>query len=214
MNVGGVIVSRATLHNEDEIKRKDVRAGDHVIIQRAGDVIPQIVRADLSKRKKDAQEFIFPATCPECGSPAVRKEGEVARRCTGGLYCPAQAVERLKHFVSKAAFDIDGLGAKIVQEFWEEGFIKTPADIFRLPQREGMDLENRDGWGALSVKNLFAAIEQKRVISLDRFIYALGIRQVGQATAKRLAIAYCSLENWMEAMEKAQDRSRKIMPHC
>ncbi|MBL1147604.1 MAG: NAD-dependent DNA ligase LigA [Pseudomonadota bacterium] len=206
VNVGGVIVSRATLHNEDEIKRKDVRAGDHVIIQRAGDVIPQIVRADLSKRKKDAQEFIFPATCPECGSPAVRKEGEVARRCTGGLYCPAQAVERLKHFVSKAAFDIDGLGAKIVQEFWEEGFIKTPADIFRLPQREGMDLENRDGWGALSVKNLFAAIEQKRVISLDRFIYALGIRQVGQATAKRLAIAYCSLENWMEAMEKAQDR--------
>lgn len=206
VNVGGVIVSRATLHNEDEIKRKDVRAGDHVIIQRAGDVIPQVVRVDLSKRAGNSKEFTFPDSCPECGSPAIRKEGEVARRCTGGLYCPAQAVERLKHFVSKAAFDIDGLGAKIVQEFWEEGFIKTPADIFRLPQRTDMDLENRDGWGALSVKNLFTAIEQKRVISLDRFIYALGIRQVGQATAKRLAIAYTSLQQWIEAMEKAQDR--------
>lgn len=206
VNVGGVIVSRATLHNEDEIRRKDVRAGDHVIIQRAGDVIPQLVRVDLSKRAPDAKEFVFPKTCPECGSAVARKEGEVALRCTGGLYCPAQAVERLKHFVSKAAFDIDGLGAKIVQEFYAEGFIKTPADIFRLPQRDDLDLENRDGWGALSVKNLFTAIEQKRVISLDRFIYALGIRQVGQATAKRLAIAYTSLDGWIDAMEKAQDR--------
>lgn len=207
VNVGGVIVSRATLHNEDEIKRKDIREGDHVVIQRAGDVIPQVVRVDLSKRAPDAKKFIFPDTCPECGSPVARKEGEVALRCTGGLYCPAQAVERLKHFVSKAAFDIDGLGAKIVQEFYEEGLIKTPADIFRLPQKQDLNLETREGWGALSVKNLFAAIEQKKVISLDRFIYALGIRQVGQATAKRLAIAYASLDNWTDAMEKARNRA-------
>ncbi len=207
VNVGGVIVSRATLHNEDEIARKDIRAGDHVVIQRAGDVIPQVVRVDTAKRRADSVPFAMPEICPECHSPALRKEGEVARRCTGGLACPAQAVERLKHFVSKSAFDIDGLGSKIVEEFYRDGIVEKPGDIFRLPKRaDALKLETREGWGALSVKNLMAAIGKKQRIPLDRFIYALGIRQVGQATAKRLAASYGSFENWADSMKAAQDK--------
>ncbi len=201
VNVGGVIVGRATLHNEDEITRKDIREGDHVIVQRAGDVIPQIVQSLPEKRARNSTPFVFSDTCPDCGSRAVRAEGEVARRCTGGLICPAQAVERLKHFVSRLAFDIEGLGDKIIKEFWDEKLITTPADIFRLAQYADA-LKDREGWGELSVKNLLAAIEARRVIPLERFIYALGIRQTGQATAKKLAQHYESFDRLTEAMEE------------
>jgi DNA ligase (NAD+) len=205
INVGGVIVSRATLHNEDEMTRKDIRAGDCVIIQRAGDVIPQVVRSLPDKRKRGSKPFEFPTKCPECGSKAVREEGEAARRCTGGLICPAQAVERLKHFSSRLAFDIEGLGDKIILELWNDKLIQTPGDIFRLSRHAGA-LKEREGGGELSVKNLLAAIEARRTISLDRFIYALGIRQVGQATAKKLAQHYGSLENILAQMKECKDR--------
>lgn len=203
VNVGGVMVSRATLHNEDEIERKGVRVGDHIIIQRAGDVIPQVVRPVIEKRLAQSEPFIFPDKCPECDSLAIREEGEVAKRCTGGLICPAQAVERLKHFVSKNAFDIDGLGKRTIEEFFEAGVIKTPVDIFNLRQiNETLDppIDQREGWAELSVKNLFQAIDDKRTIQLSRFIYALGIRQIGQATAKRLAATYESFDNWKAQM--------------
>jgi DNA ligase (NAD+) len=190
VNVGGVVVSRATLHNEDEIMRKDIRVGDHVVIQRAGDVIPQVVEVVAEKRIENSAAFSYPSFCPACGSHAVREEGEVARRCTGGLICPSQAVERLKHFVSRLAFDIEGLGSKIIEEFYAEGLIKTPADIFTLEMRDKASLTPlrvREGWGDVSVKNLWASINKRRDIGLERFIYALGIRQVGESTAKRLA---------------------------
>ena len=206
VTVGGVVVSRATLHNADEIARKDVREGDTVRIQRAGDVIPQVLGPVLDKRPADAKPYKFVPECPICGSQAVREEGEVAYRCTGGLICDAQGVERLKHFVSKYAFDIDGLGDKIIRQFWDEGLVHSPADIFKLEKRNDtldQPLQTREGWGALSVKNLLAAIEAKRTISLERFIYALGIRQVGQATAKRLAGRYESFENLQGEMQLA-----------
>jgi DNA ligase (NAD+) len=204
VNVGGVIVSNATLHNEDEIARKDVREGDSVIVQRAGDVIPQIVQVVTAKRPRGLRKYKFPETCPICGSHAIREPGEVVRRCTGGLVCPAQAVERLKHFVSRGAFDIEGFGARHIQSFWEDGLVKSPADIFRLHKRHA-ELEEREGWGKQSVAKLLEAIEQRRQIALDRFIYALGIRQVGEATAKLLARNYGSLTALRAAMKDAQD---------
>jgi DNA ligase (NAD+) len=207
VTVGGVVVSRATLHNEDEIARKDIRVGDHVMIQRAGDVIPQVVAPVLEKRSKDSVPFVFPDTCPVCGSHAVREQGEVARRCTGGLVCKAQAVERLKHFVSRNAFDIEGMGEKIIIEFFESGMIKTPADIFRLEENDQgvlTPLRSRMGWGEQSARNLFDAIARRRTISFDRFIYALGIRQVGEATAKKIAGFYGTYSHLLEEMEKAQ----------
>ena len=204
VTVGGVVVSRATLHNEDEIARKDVREGDTVIIQRAGDVIPQVVSVIIEKRPSDSRAFVFPEVCPECGSHAVREAGEVVRRCTGGLVCPAQAVERLKHFVSRNAFDIEGLGGRHIEAFWNDKLIATPADIFRLSERRA-DFEGREGWGEKSVDNLFAALRARRHIELPRFIYALGIRQVGQATARLLAKHYGSFGGWMAAMAAAGD---------
>lgn len=209
VNVGGVMVSHATLHNEDEIARKDIRIGDMVVVQRAGDVIPQIVEVKLDKRPQDSVSFVFPKVCPECGAHAIREEDEAIRRCTGGLTCPAQAKERLKHFVSKDAFDIVGLGDKVVEEFYSEGILHNPADIFTLEERnkiksddlfafadeKGLELEKREGWGNLSVSNLFAAIRNRRIISLPRFIYALGIPQVGSATALLLAKNYGSFDN-------------------
>jgi len=205
VTVGGVVVSNATLHNEDEIARKDVRIGDTVVIQRAGDVIPQVVGPVLEKRPEEAEPYAFPDTCPVCGSEAVRDTDEAVRRCTGGLICSAQSVERLKHFVSRNAFDIEGLGAKNITAFHEDGLIEGPADIFRLHQKRDTLLE-REGWGEQSVDNLLAAIEERRAIELDRFIYALGIRQIGQATARLLARTYGSIEAWREAMAAAQDR--------
>ena len=202
VTVGGVVVSRATLHNEDEIARKDVREGDTVIVQRAGDVIPQVVSVRVDKRPSDSASYVFPVTCPICHSRAQRDEGEAARRCTGGLVCPAQAVERLKHFVSRDAFDIEGLGGKHIETFFADGVIQTPGDIFRL---SGMadEIKEREGWGEKSLENLASALAERRSVPLDRFIYALGIRQVGQATARLLAKQYGSLDAWRRAMTSA-----------
>ncbi|MGF1609944.1 MAG: NAD-dependent DNA ligase LigA, partial [Kiloniellales bacterium] len=208
ISVGGVVVSRATLHNEDEIARKDVRVGDLVVIQRAGDVIPQVVAVDLKRRPKHSRPFVFPDHCPVCGSRAEREPGEAVRRCSGGLICAAQALERLRHFVSRDAFDIEGLGSKHIEAFWQDGLLKTPADIFRLPARES-EIAEREGWGKTSASNLSAAIEARRTIGLERFIYALGIRQVGQATARLLARHYTTFDDWREAMIEAAKERRK-----
>jgi DNA ligase (NAD+) len=204
VTVGGVVVARATLHNEDEIQRKDVRIGDTVLVQRAGDVIPQILGVKIEQRPKGAKPYVFPDHCPACGSTAIREPGEVARRCTGGLICPAQAVERLRHFVSRDAFDIEGLGARHVEEFYRDALIRTPGDLFRLAARRA-EIEEREGWGKQSVAKLLTAIESRRKISLDRFIYALGIRQIGQATARLLARNYGSLKAFRQAMIEAQN---------
>ncbi len=202
ITVGGVVVQRATLHNEDEITRKDIREGDTVIIQRAGDVIPQIVERHSHAATQECHPINFPHLCPDCGSLAVREEGEAAWRCTGGLICPAQAVERLKHFVSRDAFDIEGLGEKHIVDFWTDELIKMPGDIFRLDPEE---IAKREGWGETSARKLIAAIDARRQIPLDRFINALGIPQVGEATAKLLARHYRSLARWRHAMEAASD---------
>ena len=206
VTVGGVVVSRATLHNEDEIKRKDFRAGDWVVIQRAGDVIPQVVEVVLEKRTSDLPEWEPKEYCDICGSHAVKPEGEAIRRCTGGLQCQAQIVERLIHFASRDAFDIEGLGEKNVEFLYKSERVKSPADIFTLAERESkpqlLPLKNQMGWGEKSVGKLFDAIEARRRIGLDRFIYALGIRQVGQATARLLALNYHTLINWRAAMQE------------
>lgn len=204
VNVGGVLVSNATLHNADEIARLGVRVGDHVVIQRAGDVIPQVVsvRDDMTRGSHD---YVFPTQCPACGSHAVREEGEVVVRCTGGLVCPAQALERLRHFVGRNAMDIEGLGEKQIALFMDEGLIQTPADIFTLEARDAQGLsrlKNREGWGEKSAAKLFEAIRdaaQNR--TLPRFIYALGIRHIGEETAKLLARHYASLSAWHTAMQ-------------
>lgn len=204
VNVGGVLVTRASLHNEDEITRKDVRVGDMVFIQRAGDVIPQIlgVAPTTSPTTERQAPFVFPDHCPVCGALAIRPEGEAVRRCTGGLTCPAQVVERLVHFVSRQAFDIEGLGDKSIREFYEAGLIRTPVDIFHL-HTHAAALSSRDGWGEQSVANLLRAIEDRRRISLSRFIYALGIRRVGESNARLLARHYGSCTNWIAQMRAA-----------
>ena len=202
VTVGGVVVQNATLHNEDEIARKDIRIGDIVRIQRAGDVIPQVLGPVLEKRPKDAKPYVFPDLCPACGSAAVREidaSGEVdaVRRCTGGLVCPAQQVERLKHFCSRNAFDIEGLGDKQIELFYKDGLIATPADIFTLEARDRRSLKklkDREGFGETSVRNLFAAIEARRRVPLNRFIFALGIRHVGETNARRLARHFGTFE--------------------
>jgi DNA ligase (NAD+) len=215
VTVGGVVVSNATLHNEDEIARKGLYIGDTVVVQRAGDVIPQVVEPVLEKRPDDAQLFVFPKTCPVCGAHAVREvnaktgEKDKIRRCTGGLTCEAQIKERLSHFVSRNAFDIDGLGEKQVAAFLEWELVKKPADLFTLEERDGANglskLKNREGWGDKSVINLFAAINERRSVTLDRFIYALGIRHIGETTAKLLARNYGSFERFQEVMKIAVD---------
>ncbi|WBT37613.1 NAD-dependent DNA ligase LigA [Hyphomicrobium sp. DMF-1] len=212
VTVGGVVVSNATLHNEDEIARKDIRVGDTVVVQRAGDVIPQIVRVVTEKRPLSAEPFLFPKTCPVCGSHAVREADEspgaggVVRRCTGGLICAAQAKERLKHFVSRLAFDIEGLGEEKIETFFDDELILRPADIFTLEERDKKSLtplRNRKGMGTKSVEKLFRAIDARRTITLDRFIFALGIRHVGETTAKDLAKAYLTFEALRGAVEAA-----------
>ncbi|MEM9682842.1 MAG: NAD-dependent DNA ligase LigA [Pseudomonadota bacterium] len=205
LTVGGVVVSRATLHNEDEIKRKDIREGDHVIVQRAGDVIPQVVRVVTEKRAKNAKPFKFPEICPcDLRTPTIREADEAVRRCTGDLACPFQRVEKLKHFVSRNAFDVEGLGAKHIEAFWTDSIVTRAGDIFRLRAHQDEIME-REGWGEQSTANLIAAIDDRRNISLDRFIYALGIRQVGQATARLLALNYGSFPAFRTAMIDAAD---------
>jgi DNA ligase (NAD+) len=209
INVGGVLVKRATLHNADEIARKDIRIGDTVIIQRAGDVIPQVVEVLLEKRPAGSGRYRFPEQCPVCGSRLIREDGQVDLVCTGGLICSAQVVERLKHFASRDAFDIEGLGEKNIETFHSQDLIKTPVDIFTIEARDGRQLpplQEWDGWGEKSARKLFDAIQRARIIPLDRFIYALGIHQVGQATARLLASHYLSLVGWREGMDAAQDR--------
>lgn len=214
VTVGGVVVQNATLHNEDYIKGigndgsqirdgVDIRVGDTVIVQRAGDVIPQVANVVLEKRPSSARPYKFPEVCPVCGSHAVREGDEVVRRCTGTLICPAQAVERLKHFVSRLAFDIDGLGDKQIQEFYDEGLVMSAVDIFTLQKRDARassKLMQREGYGETSVRNLFAAIDARRIIELHRLIFALGIRHVGEGNAKLLARHYGTMENFREAM--------------
>ncbi|HEV2896557.1 MAG TPA: NAD-dependent DNA ligase LigA [Pseudaminobacter sp.] len=221
VTVGGVVVTNATLHNEDYIKGignsgqpiregRDIRVGDTVIIQRAGDVIPQILDVVLEKRPADAVPYKFPETCPHCGSHAVREEGEAVRRCTGGLICPAQAVERLRHFVARGAMDIEGLGEKQIEFFFNSEDpalrIRSPADIFTLKARQEKSLaklENIDGFGTTSVKKLFAAIDDRRKVEFSRFLYALGIRHVGETNAKRLARHFVSFATFREAVQGA-----------
>jgi DNA ligase (NAD+) len=208
VTVGGVVVTNATLHNEDEIARKDIREGDTVIVQRAGDVIPQILGFVPEKRPADARPYHFPHECPVCHSHAVREERQsgkldAVRRCTGGLICAAQRVERLKHFASRNAFDIEGLGDKIIAAFYADELIQWPHDIFTLEARDRTSLKrlrNREGWGEASVARLFDAIDQRRTIALDRFIFALGIRHVGETTARALARAYGTAEHFREQM--------------
>ncbi|MGH1369081.1 MAG: NAD-dependent DNA ligase LigA [Maritimibacter sp.] len=217
VTVGGVVVSNATLHNEDYIAGrsskgediragKDIRVGDWVQVYRAGDVIPKVADVDLSKRAKDSQPYVFPETCPECGSHAIREEGDAVRRCTGGLICPAQAVEKLKHFISRAAFDIDGLGAKQVEAFYHDEVlpIREPADIFTLKARDETTLarlKNRDGWGERSASKLFDAIDERRVIALNRVIFALGIRHIGEGSANLLARHYANWAAFTQAID-------------
>ncbi len=200
VNVGGVIVQHATLHNEDEIARRDIRIGDLVELQRAGDVIPQILR--VLQRGPATTPYLFPTHCPACGSLAMREPGEVIRRCTGGLSCPAQITERLIHFCARGAFDIEGLGDKTIIEFFDAGLLKSVADIFTLPEREA-EIALRDGWGKTSAAKLTAAITARRTIPLPRFIFALGIRRIGENNAKLLARHYGSYANWRAHMAQA-----------
>ena len=223
VTVGGVVVSNATLHNEDYIQGygskgevirpdevgqpKDIRVGDWVQVYRAGDVIPKVADVDLARRKSDALPYVFPTTCPECGSDAIREEGDAVRRCSGGLICPAQAVEKLKHLVSRGAFDIEGLGAKQIEQFYKDGWIKEPADIFELKENFGpgkiQQLKNREGWGEKSALNLFDAIDARRDIPLAKLIFGLGIRHVGDSSASLLATHYGTWQTFETAMSQA-----------
>ena len=213
VTVGGVVVTNATLHNEDEIARKDVRVGDRVALQRAGDVIPQILGPVEEEGAPRSAPYAFPDRCPACGSAAIREvdaKGEVdaVRRCTGGLVCPAQAVERLKHFCSRIAFDIEGLGDKQIELFYGEGLIQSPADIFTLQARDARGpkkLTDREGYGATSVRNLFAAIDARRTVPLNRFLFALGIRHVGETNSRRLARHFTTLQALRSLAEDARD---------
>jgi DNA ligase (NAD+) len=228
VTVGGVVVSNATLHNEDYIagrgadgvpirEGRDLRVGDTVTIYRAGDVIPKVLDVDLSRRPAASTPYVFPDHCPECGSAAPREAGESVRRCTGGLICPAQAVERLRHFVSRDAFDIEGLGPKQVEALFRDGWVREPADIFTLEARHGpgalSQLRNREGWGEKSAANLFAAIAARRAIPLDRLVFALGIRHVGETTARLLARAYRGWPSFAAAMEAAAPHAGEAWEH-
>lgn len=221
----GTTISNATLHNQDEIECKDFREGDTVVIQRAGDVIPQVVSIVLEKRPIESKPFEFPSTCPDCGSKAIRELKESVWKCTGGLTCPAQALERLKHFTSRDAFNIEGLGEKNVELFYNKGLLHSPADIFRLEellspsslwQQKAHDiipLQDWDGWGELSANNLFKTIRLRRNIPLDRFIFSLGISLVGEATAKLLADNYTTYTNLSDSLTQAQGREEDAYKH-
>lgn len=218
VTVGGVVVTNATLHNQDELERKDIRIGDTVVIQRAGDVIPQVVRVVDPERADRAEPFDFPTECPVCGSHAVREHDEktgrldAVRRCTGGLVCAAQLKERLKHFVSRKAFDIEGLGTKQIEAFQNEGLVREPADIFTLKARNesgqvSPPLQEREGFGATSIGNLFQAIEDRRTIAFGRFLNALGIRHVGENTSQLLARTYTRWSDFRAAAQSLDDEA-------
>lgn len=219
VTVGGVVVSNATLHNEDYIAGrdakggtirdgKDIRVGDWVQVYRAGDVIPKVADVDISKRPEGAEPYVFPTSCPECNSDAVREEGDAVRRCTGGIICPAQAVEKLKHFVSRKAFDIEGLGAKQIEMFYDDPdlAVRTPVDIFTLQNRDAANLNklaNRKGWGAQSAGNLWDAIDEKRKIPFGRLLFAIGIRHVGEAASNLIANHYGAWSDFERAITAA-----------
>ncbi|HEY0112774.1 MAG TPA: NAD-dependent DNA ligase LigA [Allosphingosinicella sp.] len=207
VSVGGVTVTNATLHNKDEIERLGVRVGDRVRIQRAGDVIPQVLENLTPEAEREP--YVFPSTCPECGSEAVREEGEVDVRCTGGLVCPAQRIERLRHFASRHALDIEGLGITNIESFFRDGLIQSPADIFTLTKER---LLARERWAEVSAANLIAAIDAKRTPPLDRFLYALGIRHVGEVTARDLARRYRSWQGFEAMIDRALDVRRTLQP--
>jgi DNA ligase (NAD+) len=219
VNVGGVVVSNATLHNQEEIDRKDIRKGDTVIIQRAGDVIPQVVEVKFDLRPVDSTPYKIPDLCPICKSRAINEKNpltgkvDVVRRCTGGLVCEAQAVERLKHFISRNALDIDGLGAKQVELFYKRDLVSTPADIFTLEARDRSSMQpikNFEGFGDKAVRNLFDAIDARRNVDLDRFIFALGIRHIGQGNARLLAKNYLTLQNILDAFAPDHNDPGKV----
>ena len=206
VNIGGVVVSNATLHNEEEINRKDIRIGDTVLIERAGDVIPHVISVDLKLRKKDSKKFNFPKNCPSCGSKTVKdfnfttKKEDAVRRCSSeGYECEKMAIEKIKHFVSKDAFNIDGFGKKIVENFWNLNLIKFPHDIFKL---DYIKIENLEGWGKQSVANLKYSINQKKIISFEKFIYALGIRHIGLENARIISKNLKSLKNFISLSKK------------
>jgi DNA ligase (NAD+) len=222
VTVGGVVVSNATLHNADYVagrdskgnpirEGRDIRVGDWVTVYRAGDVIPKIEDVDLSRRPADSVPYRFPETCPVCGSDVVREPGEAVHYCTGALICPAQQVEKLKHFVSRGAFDIEGLGSKAVEALHADGWVREPADIFKLEARHGprcaIQMKNREGWGDKSAANLFAAIAERRRVPLDRLIYALGIRHVGETAARLVARHYGSWDRFAAAMEASREHA-------
>ena len=211
VTVGGVVVSNATLHNEEEISRKDIRIGDYVSIQRAGDVIPQIVSVDLSKRKKNLEKYIFPIKCPSCGSQTIKeinintKKVDAVRRCLDKEYkCQNIAKEKLKHFVSKDAFNIEGLGKKVIDQFWELKLIRTPSDIFNLDYAKIVRLE---GWGHLSAENLKSAIKRSSNILLEKFIYSLGVRHIGEENAKLLGNFFVSIEKFTEFLDLSKRKN-------
>jgi len=211
VNIGGVIVSNATLHNEDEIIRKDIRIGDTVTVERAGDVIPHVVLVDLKKRKQNSKKFIFPLKCPSCGSKTIKdynettKKQDAVRRCASeGFECEKIAIEKIKHFVSKDAFNIDGFGKKIVENFWNLKLVRLPQDIFKLNYKK---IEELEGWGKLSVANLKFSIEEKKNISLERFIYSLGIRHIGQENAKLIARHLKRAPNFFRLSEESNIES-------
>lgn len=231
VNVGGVWVSRATLHNEDEIIRKDFREGDLIVVQRAGDVIPQVVSVELDKRPPESKPFKFLTTCPSCGGDISRNiiEGKSAWMCLAGMNCPAQAIQRLSHFVSKNAFDIDALGEKNIEQFYNEGLIRTPADIFRLENTLSpknlfsshdnniVPLQDREGWGEISSTKLFEAIKKKKEIQLSRLINALGINLIGETTSKKIARRFVTLENFIDSVDKAingEEEKKSIQTIC
>jgi DNA ligase (NAD+) len=225
LNIGGVLVSRATLHNQDEIEKKDFRKGDLVIVQRAGDVIPQVVSVVLTERSKDTKPYKFAEECPVCNSTTVREQFESVRYCTGGLYCSAQSLERLKHFVSRNAFDIEGMGKKNIEMFYNEGLVKDPTDIFKLEEKLTkrdfdfnstetiVPLEEREGWGVKSANNIFRAIRDRKKIPFDRFLYAIGIKYVGERTAKIIARNYLSFKEFIQSAIASKDRDSIAYEH-
>ena len=201
VNVGGVLVSRATLHNQDELERKDIRQGDLVVLQRAGDVIPQIVEVDLTARPEDSQPYEFPHSCPVCGADAIRPAGEAVRRCSNALGCAAQALEHLVHFVSRSVLDIDGLGARSIELFFDKQLVQKPGDIFRLQDQRDLIL-SLDGWGDKAFDKMIAGIEAKRDIGLDTLIYALGIRQFGAANSRLIALRVGTLDGFLALVDR------------